>query len=195
MSLTLQTLPRGTDYAPREVSSGNQQRSATGSNLQGIAYKGDHWAVDVTIAALDATACGPGLIADLTRGKTEGVVMLWPERLPVQTYGTPLISSAALGSIVPIKGLPAGRIIAKGKFLNITGGGRRRLYQVATAATANGSGVASVTLTQMLRYPASVNDVVELAAPVIEGLVSPGQGWTTGLMPALGLSFSVEERD
>ena len=67
MTITLQALPSTTTYEFREVAAGNVLRPDFGGSNQQLARKGDHWAWDVTIPALDARACGMGLFADLTR--------------------------------------------------------------------------------------------------------------------------------
>lgn len=196
MAFALQALPRRTFYEPREVTASTVLRPAFGGPMQPLARKGDHWAFDVTVPAIDARACGMGLIADLTRAKREVVIMPVPDRSPARSYGSPVVNSNGLGgTTLSVRGLTPGVVIPKGKWLTIITASQRFLYLTAAAATANGSGVASLTLTQMLRRPTVDGAVIELATPKVEGFVPAGQQWSLGSLPAIGVQFTLEERE
>lgn len=195
MAITLQVLPSTTTYTLREVAAGNILRPAFGGPLQPLTRKGDHWAVDVTIPALDARECGMELFADLTRGKREALVLRVPEYMEDRPYGSPVCNSVSTGDTLSIRGLTPSVVIPKGKWLSLILNGQRYLYLVAAEAVANGSGVASVQVTSLLRRPTIDGAVVELAEPKIEGYVAPNQAADIGTLPAVGLQFSLEERD
>lgn len=195
MAIDLQQLPDTTTYEMREVAAGNVIRPAFGGPLQPLPRKGDHWAIDVTVPALDARSCGMALFADLTRGKREALVLAVPDRMAAQNYGAPVCDGVATGDTIPVRGLTPGVVIPKGKWMSLVLNGQRYLYLVATAATANGTGRASVQVTSLLRRPTIDGAVVELAAPKIEGYVPPNQTASIGSLPAVGLQFSLEERD
>lgn len=194
MTFALQALPRRTTYEPREVTASVALRSAVGSDDLPLNRKGDRWAFDVTVPALDARACGMGLVVDLTRAKTEPVVMPVPDRMADRDYGAPVLDGATAGTILPLRGLTPGVVIPKGKWLSIVLNARRFLYLNQAEATANAAGKAVLTLTQMQRWPGVDGAVVELRAPKIEGLVPAGQTWSLASLPVIGLRFTIGER-
>lgn len=196
MAFDLQTLPRRTTYDPREIAASNVLRPAFGGPLQPISRKGDHWAFDVSVDAIDARSCGMALIADLTRAKREVVIMPVPDRTPAQPYGSPVLNGSGVGgTTLPVRGLVPGITIPKGKWLSIVTAGQRFLYLTAAPATVNGSGVANILLTQMLRRPTVDGAVVELASPKVEGFVPAGQQWSLASLPVIGVQFTIEERE
>ncbi len=195
MAITLQALPSTTTYSIREVAAGNIMRPAFGGPLQPLTRKGDHWAVDVTIPALDARGCGMGLFADLTRGKREPLVLRVPDYMEARPYGNPVCNGVSTGDTISVKGLTPTVVIPKGKWMSLVLNGQRYLYLVAVDAVANGSGVASVQVTSLLRRPTIDGAAVELAEPKIEGYVPANQSADIGTLPAVGLQFSLEERD
>ncbi|ALJ08229.1 hypothetical protein [Brevundimonas sp. DS20] len=194
MAFDLQPLPRQTTHDLREITASNILRSAINGDSMVRHRMGDRWAMDVNVPAVDAANCGPGLVADLVRGKKEAVRVPVPEHFPAENYGaTPTVNGSAAGTSLPIKGLTPGVLIRKGKWLNVIYGSQRFLYQTAAEVTANGSGIATLTLTQMLRRPGVNGHQIILNKPVIEGLIPPGQSWSMGSLPAIGVSFSIEE--
>ena len=195
MAITLQALPSTTTYSIREVAAGNILRPAFGGPLQPLTRKGDHWAVDVTIPALDARGCGMGLFADLTRGKRESLVLRIPDYMETRPYGNPVCNGVSTGDTLSIRGLTPAVVIPKGKWMSLILNGQRYLYLVAVEAVANGSGIASVQVTSLLRRPTIDGAAVELAEPKIEGFVPANQSADIGTLPAVGLQFSLEERD
>ncbi len=195
MAITLGALPRLTTYSMRVVSAANDLRPAFGGPVQRLARKGSRFALDVTVPAMSATGCGIALIADLVRGETETVILPVPDYVPGGLYGTPLVNGAGqLGSSLVVDGLPANAVVAKGKFLSVIIGGRRYLHMVTAQTTANGSGQATLPIWPMLRVATTDNAVVELATPMIEGFVAPGQDWSISRLRAVGVDFTVEER-
>lgn len=195
MTILLQALPRTTTYDFREVAAGNVLRPAFGGSNQPLARKGDHWAWDVTIPAVDAKACGLGLFADLTMGKREPVVMAVPDRLPSQPYGAPVMDGVAAGSVVPVRGLTPAVPIAKGKWMSLVLSGQRYLYLVAGDLVADEDGKAQVPITSLLRRPTIDGATVELSTPMVEGFVPANQSASLSTLSALGLRFTIEERD
>ena len=83
----------------------------------------------------------------------------------------------------------------EGQFFSVIHSGRRYVYMFTADATANGSGNLSAAIFPLLRTALSINDVIEIAQPKIEGLVMPGEeiSWQIGLDNAREFSFSVLE--
>ena len=195
MTIMLQTLPRKTEYSPREVAAGNILRPAFGGSNQPLGRKGDHWAWDVTVPAIDARGCGMKLFADLVRGKREPVVMAVPDRSPIRNYGAPVMDGAVAGNAVPLRGLIPGVTIPV-KWMSLILNGQRYLYLTADAVQADGAGKALVPLTNLLRRPTINGAIAELATPMVEGFVEAGQSTTlSGPMPGMPIRFTIEERD
>lgn len=194
MTILLQTLPRTTTYEFREVAAGNVLRPAFGGSNQPLARKGDHWAWDVTIPAHDARAAGMKLFADLTRGKREPLVMKVPDRSPTQDYGAPVCDGVVAGNAIPLRGLEPDVIIPV-KWISLVLAGQRYLYLTADAVTADGFGRATVPITTLLRRPTIDGAVAEVATPMVEGFVPDNQSASLSTLSALGLRFTIEERD
>lgn len=180
----------------RAISAANTLSPAFGGSLQRIGRKGSRFALDVSIPAMAAKSCGIELIADLLRGETETLVAPVPDYTPATTWGSPLVNGYSLaGSSLPIDGLPASRAVPKGKFLSLIIDGQRFVHMVTAAATASTGGGATLAIWPALRKSPANNAVVELLAPKIEGFIQPGQEWSTRRIGAVGMSFTIEERE
>lgn len=137
-------------------------------------------------------------ISRLLQARFDRLLMEWPLLdFDPGTPGAPLINAAvAGGSVIAIKGLTAGYQVKEGQFFSIVHGGRRYMHMFTAAATANGSGlISAATIFPMLRTNLAVNDVLEIAVPMIEGHVLPGDelSWEMDVARLVGLSFSVVE--
>lgn len=194
MTILLQKLPRTTEYEFREVAAGNVLKPAFGGSNQPLGRKGDHWAWDVIIPAHDARACGMKLFADLIRGKREPIVMAVPDRTPARDYGAPVMDGVVAGNAVPLRGLTP-NVTVPVKWMTLIVNGQRFLYLTADAVIADANGKAVVPITNLLRRPTVNGGVVELAKPMVEGFVPAGQSAKLSTLSALGLQFTIEERD
>lgn len=136
-------------------------------------------------------------VSRLLRGKLGSVVMRWHlADFDPGEPGAPLINSAVSGgSAISIKGLTAGYTVSEGQFFSIIHDGRRYVHMSTGDVEASGGGVAAVSIFPPLRTALSVNDVVEMAAPMIEGMVSPGDelSWQIASTLETGISFTVAE--
>lgn len=135
-------------------------------------------------------------VARLTRGKQSRVLMPWPlADFDPGDAGSPAINAAAAGgSAISIKGLFTGYTIKEGQFLSLVHSGIRYVHMATGDVTASG-GVAAVSIFPPLRTPISVDDTVEIEAPMIEGAVMPGDEWSwqVAFTRETGISFSVAE--
>ena len=195
MAIMLQGLPRATSYNMRAISAANTLSPAFGGADQRLSRKGSRFALDVTIPALSAAGCGMGLVVDLLRGETETLVLAIPEYLPAVDYGAPLANGVSTGSVLAVKGLTLGAVIRKGKFLSIILAGQRFVYMVTAEVAVPAGGLASLPIWPMLRRPTADGAVIELAAPKIEGFIEPGQDWSINSLKAVGMSFTIKERE
>ena len=115
--------------------------------------------------------------------------------LTIPAAGSPTVNGTGqAGATLSIKGLPASYAIRKGQFFSVIQQGQRYLYRAAQAATANGSGVASVALQTMLRRPPTDGDRVEIVAPMIEGFVRDLDDPEVQTDQEVVLTFTIRER-
>lgn len=194
MTITLQDLPRSTNYSMRAISAANTLSPAFGGPIQRIARKGGRWALDVRVPALAAAGCGMALIADLVRGESETLALVIPEYFPAHPYGAPVCDGVSGGTALLAKGLTPSALVRKGKFLSVIIGGRRYVHLVTSTTTADSSGEATLPIWPPLRLPTVDGDVIELSQPKIEGFVQPGQEWSISRLAAVGADFTIEER-
>jgi hypothetical protein len=107
-----------------------------------------------------------------------------------------LVRDAVIGgTTIPIKGLTSGYQIREGQFISVIHAGRRYVYMATADVTANEGYGLDVPIFPLLRTPLSINDVVEVARPMIEGFVSPGEelSWQFAVDRLVSFSFTVSE--
>ena len=133
----------------------------------------------------------------LLRAREDRLLMEWPQPdFDTGTPGAPLVSAVvATGTTLPLKGMTPGYTIKEGQMVSIIHGGRRYMEMASADATVGAGGTVSAAIWPLLRSPLSVNDVVEIAAPKIEGLVSPGDelSWQISVDRLASFSFTVAE--
>lgn len=112
--------------------------------------------------------------------------------LTLPSYGTPLVAGAAQsGSTLNVDGLGTAEII-KGKWLSVVTSVRRYVYRTTAAVTPT-AGAAALSIRPMIRAAPADNDVIELAAPKVEGFVS-FEGMTVSVDKLVhGVRFSIRE--
>lgn len=188
------TLPTGDvqDFTPECVPKPQDNRSASGSNFQQYVWAGRHWRFLVRLRRL--THERAALWSDLER---PGEVFTWPidqGALQESDEGAPRVEGGAqLGTTLNADGLTAGYVVNKGAFVSVITNARRYLYRVTATVTASGTGEAALSVFPPLRVSPFDNDIIEIAAPKLDGQVSFegfNQVWN-GAMPA---SFVIEER-
>ncbi len=195
MAITLQALPRQIDQSMRVVSFASDLTPVLGGPVTRVSRLGTRFALDISIPAISAKDCGPGLVVDLNRGETETIIAPVPEHIEKPPYGSPLVNGAAqTGATLDVDGLTPHVFIKKGKFFSLIVSGRRYVHQVTADTVADAAGAAELPIFPLLRVSPADNAVVELQAPLIEGFVAPGQAWDVRRIAAIGLSFTITER-
>jgi hypothetical protein len=183
------------DSAVIPVRFGGILRPSSGGPEMILNRLGDRTSVRVTTPPLMNTTDGRILFQRLLRGLSDGVLMKFPNRgSVVGSPGSPVVSVAVSGgSAVTIGGLSSGYTIREGQPFSIIHGGRRYLYFSNQDATASG-GSASTTVRPLIRTPLSIGDVVELAAPMIEGIVDGDPtAWERSAANMAPFTFTVRE--
>lgn len=195
--ISLPTNPQPNGLQPLLKDFGGSLTPFLGGPEQLIVRAGTRFGARVSIPPVRTDELGRIYISRLLQGRINGALMRWPllEFNP-GSPGTPLINTAASsGSSLSIKGLTVGYTIKEGQYFSIIVSGKRYLYMATADAVANGSGVAGVSIFPLLRKAVSVNDVVEIAQPMIEGNISPGDelSWEIASNRFMNISFTIME--
>lgn len=196
MPVTLPTCPYPTDYQVLLRDFGAILTPFLGGPEQRINRLGTRFGLRLTMPPMDADE-GMVYLSRLLQGRQSTVTLPWPLLdFDPGTPGAPLVSAAvSSGTAIPIKGLTPGYTIKEGQFFSVIHAGRRYVYMFTADVTADGSGNLSAAVFPLLRTALSINDVIEIAQPKIEGLVMPGEeiSWQIGLSNAREFGFSVME--
>ncbi len=193
MPLTLPTTPAPASMSWAKISAANVLTPAFGGAEQELNRKGTRWALTFNMPPMTYVQW-----MDWSDLEIEGQTILmrvYQPGLDIGSPGAPLANGVSTGTSLVIKGLTPGYVIRKGQWVTHVTAGQRFLYRAAAAATANGSGIATVTLSHMLRRPTAANDVIEIAQPMIEGFVRDLQEPSVGVDRLVGLQFTVRERE
>ncbi len=134
------------------------------------------------------------MVSRLIAGKQGGIRVELPLLQDQGVPGSPVVASAS-GRTLGLSGVAPGYPILEGYWLSIVKSGQHFLHSVGVGATANGSGLATIELNELLRETFSVGDVVHLAAPQVEGLVSGDEvSWQFDPSRIIDIEFEIEER-
>ena len=138
------------------------------------------------------------LIADLVRGKQEGVRLAYPlQGVDQSGSGAPVVDGAdQAGRILNIRGLTPGYQVRKGFWLSIVDAtGQHYLHNVFVGATASAAGKMAIVLPEHLRIPFADGATIALDQPKIEGDIAGNeQSWQlTRGNRLVGIQFTVEE--
>ncbi len=133
----------------------------------------------------------------LLRGREDRLRMEWPQPdFDPGAPGAPRVAAAvASGTTLPLSGLTAGYGVKEGQMLSIQRAGRRYMHMFAADGLASAGGALDATIWPMLRSTLAPNDVVELAQPMIEGMVSPGDelSWQISVDRLASFTFTISE--
>lgn len=196
MAITLPTCPPVRDQTMRIITYASIQNPILGGPETRVLRLGDRWAGEFTTYVAPYAEEGRKFLARLLRGLTDTVVIGVKEPgMDLTGYGTPLINASTTGSAISVKGLTVGKVIPEGKFLSIVQSGQRFLYQVTADTTVPAGGIVNVPIYPIIRAAPAVNDVVEFAAPKMEGFLSGSeQSWNVAISKRIGFQFSITER-
>lgn len=134
--------------------------------------------------------------ARLIRGKQEGLRVPLPLINTQGNPGAPLVDGAVVtGRVLPLKGMIAGYVVREGYWLSIVIDGQHYLHCVEVGGMVNASGNLTITLTEMLREELAGDEVVHLAKPMVEGLVTADTvSGGFDLARTSTIEFTIEER-
>lgn len=196
--ISLPTNPSPNGMTPMLRDFGGTLTPFLGGPEQLIVRAGTRFGARVSLPPLRTNELGRIYISRLLQGRQNFALLRWPLlEFDPGTPGTPLVATAASsGTSLALKGLTAGYVLKEGQFFSVISGGQRYLYMVTADVTASGAGTATATIFPLLRKAVSVNDVVEIAQPMIEGLISSGDelSWEIASNRFMGISFTIMER-
>lgn len=179
---------------PSLVDFGFMQTPSTGAAASRINRPGSRWKVDFTLPPVTADRARV-LISRLAEGKSQGLRVPFPLQVSQGAPGVPTVDgSGAAGTSLPVKGLNAHYTIKEGYWLTlIDGDGVHYLHTNRSAVAADASGEATLTIWPPLRAPMADDDLVLLAKPLVEGLISSEVSWTMTPDRLVALAFTIEE--
>lgn len=197
MTISLPTDPSPNSASPLLRDFGGVLSPFLGGPEQRINRVGTRFGINVTMPIFTTADRTRLFISRLLQARQDRLLMKWPlMQFNPGTVGTPLINTAvASGSAISIKGLTASYAAKEGQFFSVIHSGRRYMHMFTGDGTASVGGILNINIFPMLRTNLSINDVVELAQPMIEGHVLPGDelNWQISVEKYVSLSFSVME--
>lgn len=194
--IVLPTNPASSRAIPRVLDFGGVQQPDSGAESQRHNKLGNRYGVAFELPPMKNKDVGRIYVNRLIRGQREGARMRYP--LLDFDPGTPgnfvVNGSGQAGTMLNIDGGAPFYAFKEGQPFHLSIGGHLYFDFIAADATANGSGAATITLTQMLRKPPIDGDALEFVEPCIEGWVVDDQvSWEIALNRNIGLSFEIHE--
>lgn len=195
--IILPTWPGARKAMPRVLDFGGILQPDSGAETQRLNKLGNRYGVAFEMPPLKSNADeGMKWVNRLVRGQREGARMEYP--LLDFDPGTPgnfvVNGSGQAGTMLNIDGGAPFYQFKEGQPFHLSIGGHLYFDFIAADVTANGSGAATITLTQMLRKPPIDGDALEFVQPCIEGWVVGDQlGWELALERNIGLAFEIHE--
>lgn len=178
--------------APTLIDAGFTQRAV--QSIDYVPRKGSRYRVAFSFRPRDL-AERRVMVSRLIAGKQGGIRVELPLIEDQGAPGAPVVASGASGRTLPLSGLTPGYVIREGYWLSIVKSGQHFLHNVTVGATADGSGLATIQLNELLRDTFAAGSVVHLAAPKVEGLLT-GDDWGFQFDPAriVDIEFEIEEQ-
>lgn len=172
-------------------------RTARGALAGRVVTPGGRFAVTVEFPTMTYERA-MALRSLMTSAKSEGLRMAMPLGIEKQAGGTGAVDgSGAAGQSLPVKGLTPGAMIRQGYWVTvIDADGNHCLHQVAAPVRVGSDGKATLTVDFPLRTVLANNEVVLVAKPLIEGLITSEVNWTLSIDHYVtGLTFRLEEME
>jgi len=158
-----------------------------------IPRKGGRYSVGFTFGPYTPDE-GRVMVSRLIAGKQGGLRVRLPLLHSQGSPGNPTVAFAS-GRVLSLAGLTANYPALEGFWLSITANGRSYLHSIGVGATADGGGSVEVELNELLRDTIPVGSAVNLAAPVVEGLVQGDEAsWNASVNRVIPIEFSIKER-
>jgi hypothetical protein len=180
---------------PMTVAFGRVQRPGTGGETFRTDRLGNRWAFQFETASMPLEPNGArwqALFDDAER--VGGVFSIKQPGFVIGPCGSPTVGDyTPAGRLIPLTGLTPRYSIRARQWLSTKIDGQWFLDRIMEPAMADASGNATVRIKNLIRRPLSEGDMVELAAPKIQGTIemSGGSGWE--LERVTSFAFTVTE--
>jgi hypothetical protein len=190
--ITLPTFAAPGSFSASLMDAGFTQRAI--QSMDYIPRKGSRYKVAFTFGPYVNAAESRVMVSRLIAGKQGGLRVKLPLLHSQGLPGAPVVQSAS-GRTLVIQGLTPSYQVLEGYWLSIVKGGQHYLHSVGTGGTANGSGVATIELNELLRTDFAGGSLINLEAPMVEGLVEGDEwGWQFDVNRVIPIEFTIEER-
>lgn len=194
--IELPSLPAPVNAEPALIDFGGWVTPPLGGRTQRVDRLGNRFKIAVTMPPMPSQDVGRVFVRRLIAGKFEGVRMEYPLlSFAPGIPGNPVVNgNGQAGRSLAVRGFAPGYQVKEGQFFSHVHAGGRCLYVSDGNVTANGSGVAAVPISPMLRVQPADGDVLEFAQPMIEGFVRGEEwSWTMSVDHLMRLQFELEE--
>ena len=180
---------------PALIDFGGVLRPSTGGALLRVDRQGSRYKAALTFPPFDDPAHGRVIVSRLIRAKRIGLRVEFPLLAPQSCEDATVDGADQAGTSLRVRGLWPRRAVREGFWLNIVrADGQHFLHNVADQALADASGKATLSLSEMLRWPFADGDRVKLVRPMIEGIVDGDeQAWAISVEKFVSIEFTVEE--
>ena len=190
--ITLPTFAAPGSFEAAFLDAGFTQRAV--QSIDYIPRKGGRYRVAFAFGPYTDPSQSRVMVSRLIAAKQGGARVRLPLLHSQGSPGNPVVQSAS-GRTLTISGLVPGYAALEGYWLSIVKSGQHYLHSIGVGATANGSGVAVVELNELLRTDFAPGSVINLAQPMVEGLLDGEEwGWQFDVNRAVPIEFTIEER-
>jgi len=192
--IMLPTSPAVRAARPIVLSFGTVLKPYLGGPTQRINRIGTRWALRVTMPPMYADAARPWVNA-LAQGSESAVCIAIPQDIDVGNPGNPRVSAAVTaGMALALKGMTPGYPVRQGQFLSIIHAGQRYVHIFSADGSVEADGTIDAAIWPMIRVSLSVNDVVEVAEPKIQGFLDAPLEYDILTMPMVQIpDFTISE--
>lgn len=181
--------------SPYLIDFGGFQRPETGGQVTRINRGGNRYGLEVTFPPLRGDD-GRIMVSRLIKGITEGIKLRWRHiDFDVGNAGNVTANGAGQsGRLLNVRGATPNYIFKEGQPFSIIQNGRHRFYFIDNDVQANGSGLAQIQISPMLRHETDNGAALHLSEPIFEGFIQDErQGWDYSIAHHTSISFTLEE--
>lgn len=196
--VTLQSTPGPSSAVPKLVDYGGNQVPFLGGPVSHLDRLGTRFALDVTLPPMrNNAALAMAWVADLLRGKRDGVTWEWPQPdiIPPPNCVT-TGAAASMAEELTLAGIAAGTVVPKGSFLSLLVADRYYLHNVFQGGVVGGGETLAIQVTPAFRVPIPSVTQVKFNPAIFQGYLEGNElAWNIDLARTVGLSFTIVEEE
>ena len=167
-----------------------------GGRTQRVGRLGSRHAVDVTLPRLDAESARAWNAArKKARVLGSTVTLAWPKPPAPGALGSPQVNgSGQAGAYLACKNFTAGATIKADQPFSVVVSGQTYLYTTFDQSTADGTGLATLSIAPILRASPAGSTALAFTAPQVEGFIAgSSEDWDVDVLTTVGISFTLTE--